>query len=432
MPVRQAVVHTSTMASGMQSTPPPSGPRPPAPDEPILHVDMDAFYASVEVRRRPELAGRPLLVGGTGGRGVVASASYEARARGIHSAMPMARALRMCPDAVVVGPDFALYGEVSAQIMAIFESVTPLVEPLSLDEAFLDVSGSVRLFGAPEEIGHEIRRRIRYELHLPASVGVAPNKFLAKLCSDKAKPDGLLHLHRADVAAYLAPLGVRDLWGVGAKTAERLDRFGIRTVGDLQQIPRDTLRRLVGEAGAAQLATLARGEDARTVTPHQGAKGISNEETFESDVDDPAVLRRELLRLSERVARRLRKAGLAGRTVTLKLRYASFQTVTRSRTLPHAIDDATRLYATACELLDGLRLQRVRVRLVGVGVTNLGPGDAARQLSLTADDRWQQVERAADAARDRFGEGLVTRGSLLPDDDGPVRGPAGAPDQPDP
>jgi DNA polymerase-4 len=390
--------------------------RTPVPDEPILHVDMDAFYASVEVRRRPELAGRVVLVGGAGGRGVVASASYEGRARGIHSAMPMARALRLCPEAVVISPDFASYNEVSGQIRAIFEDYTPLVEPLSLDEAFLDVRGSVRLFGPPEAIGATIRQRIRDELSLPASVGVAPNKFLAKLCSGKAKPDGLLHLRRAEVADYLAPLSVRDLWGVGAKTAERLDRFGIRTVGALQQLPQDTLRRLVGEAAAPQLAMLARGEDRRTVTPHQVTKGMSAEETFDADVDDPDVLKRELLRLSERVARRLRKHGSAGRTVTLKLRYANFQTITRSSTLPHPIDDATRMYAEACDLLDGLRLQRVRVRLVGLGMTNLVPGDAARQLSLTEDDRWQQIERAADVARDRFGDGALTRGSLLQDD----------------
>jgi DNA polymerase IV len=386
------------------------------PPEPVLHVDMDAFYASVEVRRRPELAGRPVLVGGTGGRGVVASASYEARARGVSSAMPMARALRLCPDAVVLPPDFAAYGEASRRIREVFLAYTPLVEPLSLDEAFLDVRGSVRLFGPPPAIGAEIRRRIRDELGLPASVGVAPNKFLAKLCSTKAKPDGLLHLPVAGVDAFLAPLPVGDLWGVGEKTSERLGRFGIRTVADLRHVPADTLRRLVGEAAAPHLASLARGQDLRAVVPHQPAKGVSAEETFEADVDDPAVLRRELLRLAERVARRLRGGGTAARTVTLKLRYATFQTVTRSTTLPTPVDDATRLHAAAVELLDGLRLERVRVRLVGLGTSNLVPGDAARQLSLTADDRWQQLERAADRARDRFGESAVTRGSLLADE----------------
>ncbi|MEE8601062.1 DNA polymerase IV [Euzebya tangerina] len=386
-------------------------------DEPILHVDMDAFYASVEVRERPELRGRPVLVGGLGGRGVVASCSYEAREFGIHSAMPMARAMRVCPQAVVVSPNFELYGAVSTQIREIFDSVTPLVEPLSLDEAFLDVRGSVRLFGPPEVIGELIRTRIREELSLVASVGVAPNKFLAKLCSGKAKPDGLLHLRQTDVASYLAPLPVRDLWGVGTKTAERLERFGIRTVGELQRVPVDTMRRLVGEAGAAQLTDLAHGRDARTVQTVHAAKGMGAEETFDADIDDPDQLRRELLRLSERVARRLRKEELAARTVTLKLRYANFSTVTRSVTLPNPVDDATELYRQVGILMDKLRLQRVRVRLVGVRATNLAPADAARQLSLTADDRWQMVEHAADRARERFGDGVVTRGALLENDD---------------
>ena len=386
------------------------------PAEPILHVDMDAFYASVEVRERPELAGRPVLVGGVGGRGVVAAASYEARAFGIGSAMPMARALRLCPQAVVLSPRFDLYGEVSARLREIFDSVTPLVEPLSLDEAFLDVGGSVRLFGPPVEIAAMLRRRIRDELSLPASVGVAHNKFLAKLLSGKAKPDGMLHLPREEAQAFLDPLGVRDLWGVGEKTAEKLERFGIRRVADVRAVPHDTLLRLLGDVGARHLSSLARAEDVRVVTPHESAKGMGHEETFDADVDDPAVLRRELLRLSEKVARRLRQAGLAGRTVTLKLRYANFSTITRSTTLPLPVDDATQLHTASSGLLDALRLERVRVRLIGVRVTNLVPGDAARQLSMTADDRWQSLERAADSARDRFGDAAVTRGALLDDD----------------
>ncbi|AXV07429.1 DNA polymerase IV [Euzebya pacifica] len=381
--------------------------------EPILHVDMDAFYASVEVRERPELAGRPVLVGGTGGRGVVASASYEARAFGIRSAMPMARALRLCPHAVVVGSSFDLYGEVSAQLREIFESVTPMVEPLSLDEAFLDVSGSIRLFGEPVVIGELLRERIREELRLPASVGVAHNKFLAKLLSGKAKPDGLLHLPTEAALDYIAPLGVRDLWGVGAKTAERLEKFGIRTVAEVRAVPRDTMVRIVGEVGASHIADLAMARDPRTVQRHESTKGMGAEETFDADIDDPEVLRRELLRLSEKVSRRLRKHGVAGRTVTLKLRYANFSTITRSKTVDRPLDDATQLHRTVALLLDALRLERVRVRLVGVRVTNLVPAGAARQLSMTADDRWQQLERAADSARDRFGDGSVTRGALL-------------------
>ncbi|MGH8885033.1 MAG: DNA polymerase IV [Egibacteraceae bacterium] len=389
------------------------------PSEPILHVDMDAFYASVEVRRDPSLAERPVLVGGRGGRGVVASASYEARRYGVTSAMPMARARRLCPDAVVLPPDFAAYQEASAALRAILESVTPLVEPLALDEAFLDVGGAVRLFGPPPVIGARLRERIRAELGLPASVGVAPNKFLAKLCSGKAKPDGLLHLRAAEARTFLDPLPVRDLWGVGERTAARLGRFGLCSVADVACAGEPTLARIVGRAAAAQLVVLARGEDPRPVTPNEPAKGMSAEETFDRDVDDPAVLRRELLRLSETLARRLRRAGVAGRTVTLKLRYANFQTITRSRTLEMATDHATQIHREVAALLDALRLERVRVRLVGVGVTNLVPaGAAARQLRLDALDdlqgaRWAALERAADGARRRFGEQAVTRGALL-------------------
>ena len=399
---------------------------PPRPSEPILHVDMDAFYASVEVRDDPSLAGRPVLVGGAGGRGVVAAASYEARAYGISSAMPMARALRLCPHAVVRSPDFARYQAVSAQLMELFHSVTPLVEPLSLDEAFLDVGGTVRLFGEPVAVAAMLRRRIRTELGLPASVGVAANKFLAKLCSGKAKPDGLFNLPRDEAAAYLATLGIRDLWGVGEQTAAKLDRFGVRTVADLQRLDARTLERILGPATAGQLSRLARGVDERRVIVHEPAKGMSAEETFDVDVDDPQVLRTELLRLAEKVARRARRAQVAGRTVVLKLRYANFSTITRSRTVEVPVDQATELHAVVCDLLDALRLERVRVRLVGVGITNLVDADAARQLRLLGPDRWGLVERAADVARERFGDAAVTRGALV-DDDVPARASTAGP-----
>ena len=405
----------------------PRGVRPSRPAEPILHLDMDAFYASVEVRAEPTLAGRPVLVGGTGGRGVVASASYEARAHGVRSAMPMAEALRRCPDAVVLAPDFARYREASEALMAILRSVTPLVEPLSLDEAFCDVGGAVRLLGDPPTIAEALRARIREELRLPASVGVAPNKFLAKLCSEKAKPDGLLHLPAGEVRAFLEPLDVRDLWGVGAQTATRLARFGLTTVGDLAAADPATLVRIVGEAAGTQLAMLARGEDPRPVVPHEPAKGMSAEETFDHDVDDPEVLRRELLRLAERVARRLRAGGVAGRTVVLKLRYASFETITRSRTLAVPTDQATELHHEVVGLLEELRLERVRVRLLGVGAHNLVPAGGARQLDLLGSDRWDRLERAADRARERFGDAALTRGALLDDDDPPEWPSSGGP-----
>ena len=386
---------------------------------------MDAFYAAVEVRRRPELAGRPVLVGGTGGRGVVASASYEARAFGVRSAMPMAEARRRCPEAVVLPPDFDAYRVASASLLDLFRDVTPLVEPLSLDEAFLDVGGAERLLGAPPRIGARIRTRVRDELGLPASVGVAPNKFLAKLCSGHAKPDGLLHLRATDVDAYLAPLPVGDLWGVGAQSAARLERFGIRTIADVRGTPHATLVRILGAAAAQQVSALARGQDARTVVPYEPAKGMSAEETFDRDVDDLELLRRELLRLADKVGRRLRRGTVAARTVTLKLRFANFSTITRSRTLTVPADETTVLHREVVGLLDALRLERVRVRLVGLGTSNLVPSGAARQLDLLGDDRWARLDRAADAARGRFGDAAVTRGVLL-DDEAPTTGDAAA------
>ena len=392
------------------------------PPEPILHLDIDAFYAAVEALDDPSLAGRPLLVGGAGGRGVVASASYEARAFGVSSAMPMAKARRLCPDAVVRSPRFDRYRQVSAALLDLLRDVTPLVEPLSLDEAFLDVGGSRRLLGEPPEIAAHLRARIHAELGLPASVGVAPNLHLAKLCSQRAKPDGIRHLRREEVSGFLSPLPVRALWGVGEATAERLARFGLRTVADVAAADAGLLRRVVGPAAAGHLAELAAGEDPRTVTPYEPAKSISAEETFAADVDEPEVLRREVLRLAEDVARRLRAEQVATRTVTLKLRYDTFQTVTRSRTLDTPADDGAVLHREATAALAALRLQRARVRLVGVGASNLVPAGAARQLDLLGDDRWSRLERAADAAGARFGAGTVTRVALL--EDAPTSGDA--------
>lgn len=389
-------------------------------DEPILHVDMDAFYASVEQHDDPSLEGRPVVVGGQGGRGVVAAASYEARRFGIHSAMPMVRARRLCADLVVVPPDFDRYTQVSRQVREVFTDYTPLVEPLSLDEAFLDVSGSVRLFGPPPEIGRRIRVDVRERTGLSCSVGVAPNKYLAKLCSGKAKPDGLLHLRQAEVESFLRPLPVSDLWGAGPKTVERLHRYGFRTIGQIADSDSRTLERIVGEATGRQLYRLARGEDSRRVVPHEPAKSLSAEETFDRDIDDPDELQRELLRLGEKVGRRLRNAGLAGRTVTLKVRFSSFRTVTRSSTLELPTDRTHDLVEIAGELLDGLRLERARVRLLGVGVSNLTEGSAARQLELDADRRWEDAERTADRLEERFGGPVVTYGALL--DEAPLAG----------
>ena len=299
---------------------------------PILHVDMDAFFVSVELLKRPDLRGKPVLVGGTAGRGVVAAASYEARRYGVNSAMPMSIALQRCPNAVVLTGDYASYSKYSKQVMAIFEQITPLVEPLSIDEAFLDVSGARRLHGSPAEIAWTIRERVRAETGLSCSIGVAATKYVAKVASSRAKPDGMLVVPAAQTIEFLHPLPVSALWGVGRVTEESLTRVGLRTVGDVAAMPYGALERSVGPALAARLSRLANGIDPRDVHTTRTEKSIGHENTFGHDLVDPVEIRRELLRLSNNVAVRLRKAGLVGRTVTLKLRYGDFRTVTRSRT----------------------------------------------------------------------------------------------------
>ncbi|MDT4984059.1 MAG: polymerase, partial [Pseudonocardiales bacterium] len=315
----------------------------------LLHVDMDAFYASVEIRRRPELRGKPVVVGGSL-RGVVAAASYEARRYGIRSAMSMGQALRLCPRLIVLPPDRAAYSAASAAVMAILRDVTPLVEPLSLDEAFLDVAGAVRLHGRPAAIAAGIRARVSEELALTCSVGVAPTKFVAKLASARCKPDGMLVIPAAEVLNFLNPLPVTVLWGVGARTAELLHRLGIRTVADLADTPLDTLRRAVGVAGAEQLHALAHGLDPRTVQPGEVEKSISADHTNPVDLTTEADVRRELLRLAEEVARRVRERGWVARTIGIKIRFADFRTITRVRTLPGWTDSTSTIYETATEL----------------------------------------------------------------------------------
>ena len=318
----------------------------------ILHVDMDAFYASVELRDRPELRGRPVVVGGLGARGVVLSATYEARAFGVRSAMPVSRARRLCPQAVFISPRHGLYGEVSREVMAIFRAVTPAVEPLSLDEAFLDVSGARRRLGSPVSIAELIRRQVREQQSITCSVGVAPVKFVAKIASARCKPDGLLVVPANGLLDFLHPLPVSALWGVGDRAEEVLARLGLRTVGDIAHVPAATLRREFGVAGE-HLHALAWGRDERPVLLRREEKSVGAEETFPVDVDDPDVIRRELLRLSGRTAVALRGAGCVARTVTVKLRLASFKTITRSRTLTEPTDVAREIYAIACALYEG-------------------------------------------------------------------------------
>jgi DNA polymerase IV len=389
----------------------------------ILHVDMDAFYASVELRDRPELAGRPVIVGGTSGRSVVLSATYPARAFGVRSAMPMARAMRLCPQAVIIPPTHGLYGAVSREVMAIFRAITPQVEPLSLDEAFLDVSGALRRLGrSPAGIGELIRSQVR-ELGITCSVGVATSKFIAKLASRRCKPDGLLVIPADGVLEFLHPLPVAELWGVGKQTGEALARLGLRTVADIAQTPIGALERELGQAAAAHLSALAAGRDERRVVPGSQEKSIGAEETFPSDICDPEVIRRELLRLSGRTARGLRAAGCSARTVVVKLRLASFKTITRSRTLPEPTDVAQQIYTTACALYAAAGLDdRARLRLVGVRATGLIPVSAAVQ-QLAFGDRpvsWREAERAVDRIAGRFGTDTV-RPAILVDGEGPRR-----------
>ncbi len=380
----------------------------------ILHVDMDAFYASVEVRRRPELAGKPVVVGGVGPRGVVSSASYEARVYGVRSAMPSSRARRLCPRVVFLPPDFTEYTAASRAVMRIFREVTPLVEPLSMDEAFLDVSGAKRLLGRPAEIAALLRRRIRAEQALPCSVGVAPTKFVAKLASTRAKPDGLVVVPTGQVLDYLHPLPVDALWGVGERSAEILHRLGLNTVHDLAHAPVGMIRSALGEAAATHLHELAWGRDPRGVVPEHVEKSIGAETTFDTDVDDDAEIRRTLLALAGKAAGRLRRAEQVGRTVAIKVRLADFRTFNRSRTLPGPTDVTKEIFETAWSLYEALR-PGDRIRLVGVRIGGLlDAGRAARQPALGAREHgWREAERAADAAVARFGSAAVRPASLL-------------------
>jgi DNA polymerase-4 len=379
-----------------------------------MHVDMDAFFVSVELRSRPELRGKPVIVGYPADRSVVLSASYEARKFGVKSAMPMAMAARMCPSAVIIEPRHKLYYEVSAQLMAIFGSMTDLVEPLSVDEAFLDVGGAIRRLGSPRQIGGIIRRRVQEELGITASVGIAASKFVAKIASTRCKPDGLLLIGPDETVAYLHSLPVNALWGVGAKTGEVLARMGIRTVADVAATPPSALKKLLGASGE-HVYRLSWGIDPRPVTPVRLEKSIGAEETFAVDTADDVLLHRELLRLSHRTAERLRSTGMVARTISLKLRYTDFSTITRSRTVHAPVDSAQLIYAVAVQLLESLGPRAMPVRLVGVRAEQL---DDAAQTSLQLsfdrrDDNWRAAEQALDRVAEKFGSKSVLPARLL-------------------
>lgn len=390
--------------------------RPPDGTVGFLHVDMDAFYAAVEVRRRPELRGRPVIVGGSGSRGVVAAASYEARVFGIHSAMPSTRARRLCPHAVFLPGDHSHYGEVSKRVMAILTDVTPLVEPLSLDEAFLDVRGVVRLLGPAPELAARIRARVLEQEQLTCSVGVASTKFMAKLATESAKPraspsgpvlgSGVHVVEAGTELEFLHPLPVTALFGVGPATSRRLRGLGVESVGDLASLPESSLIAALGAAAGRQLHRLASGIDDRPVVVNRLPKSISHEETFARDLHSRAELRTEATRLGDAVARRLRASGLVARTITLKVRFGDFRTITRSVTLPDPTDGARDVVAAARELLSPVDTTP-GVRLLGVGASGL---DAASAQQLSFEDGHEThdaAEQVADRIRDRFGASAI-------------------------
>jgi DNA polymerase IV len=393
----------------------------------ILHVDMDAFYAAVEAHDDPALAGRPLIVGGKGRRGVVASCSYEARAFGVRSAMPSSQARQLCPHAVFVSGRFDRYHEVSQQIHGIFAAVTPRMEPIALDEAFLDVTGATRLFGPAPVIAAELRRRIRDDVGLAASVGVAPTKFLAKLASEAAKPRpalkgvipgrGVVVVEPGEELAFLHPHRIEALWGVGPATAERIHRLGVTTVGDLAALPVDTLERVLGRVHGRHLHDLAWARDDRQVEVDREVKSVSHEETYATDRFRHDELQPEVVRMADSVAARLRRAGLAGRTVSIKMRFGDFTTISRARSAKTPLDTGPEIAAIAGELLGAVDVSP-GVRLLGVGASMLRERAerAAEQLALDLDgsraSRWDQASGAVDAVRERFGDRAVAPASL--------------------
>lgn len=373
---------------------------------------MDAFYASVAERDDPSLKGKAVVVG-AGVRGVVLSANYLARTFGIHAAMPVGRARRLAPHAIFITPEHFRYSEVSEHIMEIFHSYTPHVEPLSLDEAFLDVTGSRRLIGTGRQIATAIRAKVEAEEGITCSVGIAPSKFIAKLASERCKPNGMLEIPADRILNFLHPLPVSAIWGVGPKTTEALERLGLRTVADVANTPRATLIRALGEANGSSLFELAWGRDYRDVISDEPDKSISAAETFARDIDDQETILQEFLRLCEKATHRLRERNLFAKTISIKVRYADFTTINRSKTLPLAIDSTHDTYEVVKKLFLGLHLDRARLRLVGVALENL-ESQAPEQLILGSRERgWREAEGAVDRAQARFGPGSVRPARLL-------------------
>ena len=410
--------------------------RPPVPT--ILHVDMDAFFASVEVLDDPSLSGKPVIVGGAGARGVVASCTYEARAYGVHSAMPSMRARQLCPDAIFLSGRHGRYAEVSAELHKILADITPMIEPIGLDEAFMDVAGALRLLGPPDQIAHGLRRRVRDELGLACAVGIGRSKMLAKLASRAAKPrasraglvpgPGVFLVEPADELAFLHRHDVEALWGVGPATAKRLHELGVRTVGDLAAVPPDALVRRLGKASGAHLAALARGEDPDPVNPNRPNKSIGHEETFSQDLVDPHELERHVLRMAESVATMLRGASTSARTITVKVKFKDLSLQTRSHTLGRPIATGGAIGQVAAALLAGIDPGE-GVRLLGVSASGLGTDgvdqlsfdlgdglDADNQSATAREQSWHDVTAAVDAIRTRFGRGAVGSAAMVTDE----------------
>ncbi|MDH3393673.1 MAG: DNA polymerase IV [Desulfobulbaceae bacterium] len=380
----------------------------------IIHLDMDAFFASVEMRDNPDLLGKPVIVGGSLERGVVSAASYEARRFGVHSAMPIAVARRRCPQGIFLPVRMKRYQEVSAHIQNIFHRFTPLVEPLSLDEAFLDVTASTALFGVPAEIAAHIKQLIKEETGLTASAGVASSKLVAKIASDLEKPDGLTVVQHGTEQQFLAGLAIDRLWGVGKNTREILRMLGVKTIGDLTKLPEDLLEKKFGKNGA-RMQQAALGIDPRPVNTNRSIQSIGHEETFTDDLTDRAALHRELLAMAVKVGRRLRDHGLRGRTVTIKVKYYDFKQITRSITLPETTDDQHTIYQTGSNLLSKTDAGFKPVRLLGITVANLSSRDAVQQQLLFAADNRQrnQLNQAIDNITDKFDQDAIRPGTLL-------------------
>ena len=382
----------------------------------IIHLDMDAFYAAVEVLDNPTLRGKPVIVGGGKERGVVSSASYEARKFGVHSAQPIATAMRLCRHGIFLPVRMRRYKEVSQRIFEIFHRFSPLVEPLSLDEAFVDITGSIRLFGPPEEIASKIKQQVVTETGLKVSAGVAPSKFVAKIASDIQKPDGLTIVPQRKIKDFLNPLPIDKLWGVGKATRETLSHLGVKTIGDLGRLPSELLVRRLGKQGI-HLHLLAQGIDDREVETERGVKSIGHEETYAADIRDMAVVRKELLSLATKVARRLRRHGFAGKTITLKVKYHDFKQITRSVTLAETTDDGREIFQSCCELLGKTEVGKRPVRLFGVSLSQLSLPDKEKQLALFDEieggQKKKRLNEALDTISEKFGDEGIVPGTVL-------------------